>query len=277
MNRTRSRLALVAVLIATAGLGAALVPTASALPSAPPAPAWQAIAAMAEDAAQRSSYDAALAWMAARGPVRDPITEADDVAAMLSLAQAWAARGDQRIERGEEDEGLADLSEVLRHGAAVERHAHTLSARRAGARIQRLTLELLAAAPVEALSGAQRAELLMVLGESAVLPSPAETLQRQCALDAAKLLDAHPHTGLLSAERWLTDPDESAQWLQRACAEPSTAALGGGLWNRRGAEIVTERASANRAEAEAVGALVDENARAREALRARLTGGMRDR
>lgn len=275
MNRLRSALAL-AALGAAAGAGIALVPTASALEAAA-APAWQAISAMEADAAQRSSFDAALAWLSARGPVRQPITDGDDVSAMVSLAQAWAARGDQRIERGDAEAGLIDLAEVLRHGAAIERHAHSIQARLAGADIQRLALELLAVTELEALSGAQRAELLMVLGESAVLPSPDETLQRQCALDAEQLRASHRQSSLLSADRWLTDADASAGWLAQTCTAPSSAPPPGGVWNLRGAAAAEAQATARQADAADLSAQVADNAAQRSALRERLSGGRRGR
>jgi hypothetical protein len=147
---------------------------------------WQTISAMAAEAEAAGQYDAALAWLAEEGPVRSPLAEADDVPALLVLSQAWAARGDQRIEQGEQEAGLGDLAAVLRQGAAIERHAQTTAARRIGAEIQQLSLDLLDLVALEDLSGAQQAALLMVLGEAAVIPSPEETIDRQCAAEAAR-------------------------------------------------------------------------------------------
>jgi len=181
----------------------------------PPAPAWQAVIALADEAALTSRYDPALGWLEDRGPLRGPLTDPAGAAALHTLTQAWAARGDRRLDKGDTDAGLRDLSAVLQHGAAVERHAHTLDARTLGASIQGMALELLSVTDLDALTGAQRAQLLMVLGESAVIPRRDETLARQCSHDAHQLRAKHSTLPRLAA--WTTDLDGVLAELDAAC------------------------------------------------------------
>lgn len=245
----------------------ASLPIASATVAAP-APTWQAIAAMAEDASQSAQYDPALAWLSARGPIRRTITSADDVDAMLSLTQAWAARGGKRLQSGDVQGGLADLSAILQHGAAIERHAHTLNARHTGAQMQDLALQILEIAALQDLSSSERAAILMVLGEAAVVPSAAESTRRQCTLDAAAIQRRAYWKDLSTVQALLIVPEETAQRLLAHCAQETPP--DSSLRNRGGVRLAASLAMARSAEEDALLTILQKNAARRDAFREQL-------
>jgi hypothetical protein len=240
----------------------------AAATAAAPAPAWQAISAMAEEAEQSERYDPALAWLSARGPIRSAISSGDDVEALLSLTQAWAARGGQRLQGTDTQGGIDDLSAILQHGAAVERHAHTLQVRATGAQIQDLALQILEIAPLQALTTSARAELLMVLGEAAVIPSATDSASRQCQQDAAAIRSQAYPAALTPVQALLVEPEQTALLLLAGCAQEALPSSR--IRNTEGARLAEGIAQARRAEHDALSAFLADNDARRKALREQL-------